>query len=43
MTYTYDDIVTAKDILTGRVKKEDIIGKEGWFLDNIPVGKKVQA
>ena len=36
MTYTYDDIVTAKDILTGRVKKEDIIGKKGWFFDCIP-------
>lgn len=36
MTYTYDDIVTAKDILTGKVKKEDIIGKRGWFLDVIP-------
>lgn len=36
MEYTYDDIVTAKDILTGRVRKEDIIGKKGWFLDYIP-------
>ena len=36
MKYTYDDVVTAKDILTGRVKKEDIIGKTGWFLDCIP-------
>ena len=36
MTYTYDDIVTAKDILTGKVKKEDIIGKKGWFMDCIP-------
>ena len=36
MTYTYDDIVTAKDILTGKVKKEDIIGKKGWLLDCIP-------
>lgn len=34
--YTYDDIVTAKDILTGKVKKEDIIGKKGWLLDCIP-------
>lgn len=33
MTYTYDDIVTAKDILTGKVKEEDIIGKSGWFSD----------
>ena len=33
---TYDDIVTAKDILTGKVKKEDIIGKNGWLLDCIP-------
>lgn len=36
MTYTYDDIVTAKDILTDRVKREDIIGKKGWFFDCIP-------
>lgn len=36
MKYTYDDIVTAKDILAGNVKKEDIIGKKGWFLDVIP-------
>ena len=35
MTYTYDDIVTAKDILTGKVKEEDIIGKMGWFSDYI--------
>lgn len=33
MKYTYDDIITVKDILTGRVKKEDIIGKKGWFTD----------
>ena len=36
MKYTYEDVVTAKDILTGRVNKEDIIGKKGWFLDCIP-------
>lgn len=36
MTYTYDDFVTAKDILTGKVKEEDIIGKSGWLLDCIP-------
>lgn len=36
MEYTYDDIITAKDILTGRVKKEDIIGKTGWFMDSMP-------
>lgn len=36
MTYTYGDIITAKDVLTGRVEKEDIIGKKGWFLDVIP-------
>ena len=36
MEYTYDDIITAKDILTGRVKKEDIIGQSGWFMDCIP-------
>ena len=34
--YTYDDVITAKDILTGKVKKEDIIGRSGWFLDCIP-------
>ena len=36
MTYTYDDVLTAKDILTGRVKEEDIIGKKGIFIDTIP-------
>ena len=36
MTYTYDDIVTAKDIRAGKVRKEDIIGKQGWFFDAIP-------
>lgn len=36
MKYTYDDVVTAKEILTGKVKKEDIIGKWGWFLEYIP-------
>ena len=36
MEYTYDDIITAKDILTGRIKKEDIIGKKGWFMNGIP-------
>lgn len=34
--YTYDDVITAKDILTGKVKKDDIIGKNGWLLDAIP-------
>lgn len=42
MTYTYDDIVTAKDILTGKVKKEDIIGKTGWFLDCIPQDMRLE-
>ena len=37
MIYEYDDVVTAKDVLTGRVKKEDIIGKRGWLLDFIPI------
>ena len=32
--YTYDDIITPKDILIGKVKQEDIIGKEGWFTDS---------
>lgn len=36
MTYAYDDIVTAKDIRTGKVRKEDIIGKQGWFFNTIP-------
>ena len=36
MGYTYEDIVTVKDVLTGKVKEEDIIGKKGWFLDCIP-------
>lgn len=36
MTYEYDEIITAKDVLSGKVKKEDIIGKEGWLLDCIP-------
>ena len=36
MTYTYEDIVTAKDILTGKVRKEDIVGKMGWLFDTIP-------
>lgn len=36
MKYTYDDIVTAKDILTGKMKEEDVIGKWGWFLEYIP-------
>lgn len=36
MTYTYDDVITAKDIVTGRVKEEDIIGKKGIFIDSIP-------
>lgn len=36
MKYTYEDVITAKDILTGKVKKEDIIGNKGWFLDIIP-------
>ena len=36
MTYTYDDVLTAKDIRTGRVKEEDIIGKKGIFIDSIP-------
>ena len=35
MPYTYDDIITAKDILTGKVKTEDIIGKQGWFFDSV--------
>lgn len=34
MKYTYDDILTLKDILAGKVKKKDIIGKRGWFTDS---------
>ena len=41
MKYTYDDIITAKDILAGKVKKEDIIGKRGWFTNNICPLKEV--
>lgn len=33
--YTYEDIITAKDIITGKVKKEDIIGKKGWGVDKL--------
>ena len=36
MTYEYDEIITAKDVLSGKVKKEDVIGKKGWLLDCIP-------
>lgn len=36
MRYTFDDIITAKDIVTGKIKKEDIIGKVGYFTDKIP-------
>ena len=43
MKYTYDDIVTAKDILTGKVKKEDIIEKKGWFFDCIPQDMSLKA
>lgn len=41
--YTYDDIITAKDIFTGRVKKEDILGVSGWFLDIIPADMSVKV
>lgn len=34
--YTYYDIIAPKDILTGCVKKKDIIGKKGWFFDSLP-------
>ena len=33
MIYEYDEIITAKDVLTGKVKEGDIVGKEGWFAD----------
>ena len=35
MTYTYDDVITTKDVATGKVRKEDIIGKQGWFEDTL--------
>ena len=34
--YVYDDIITAKDILAGKVNEKDVIGKKGWLLDCIP-------
>lgn len=37
MEYTYDDIITAKDVISGKVRKEDIIGKKGWFLEVMPL------
>ena len=37
MKYTYEDVITVKDILTGKVKKEDIIGKTGWASDYFPI------
>lgn len=43
VNYVYDDIITAKDIFTGRVKKEDIIGAPGWFLDIIPEDMSVNT
>lgn len=43
MKYTYDDIITAKDILTGRMKKEDIIGKKGWFMNGVPSDMSLNA
>lgn len=33
MTYTYDDILCVRDILTGSVRTEDIAGRDGWFTD----------
>lgn len=36
MTYEYDEIITAKDILAGKVNEKDVIGKKGWLLDCIP-------
>lgn len=43
VNYVYDDIITAKDIFTGRVKKEDILGVSGWFLDIIPEDMSVNV
>ena len=31
--YTIDDVVTVKDILSGRIDVQDLIGKEGYFFD----------
>ena len=36
MIYEYGEIITAKDVLAGNVKEEEIIGKRGWLLDCIP-------
>lgn len=33
--YTYDDIVSVKDLLTGRVEEKDILYKYGWFVDSV--------
>lgn len=35
MIYEYDEIITAKDVLAGNVKEEEIIGKKGWFADSL--------
>lgn len=35
MIYEYGEIITAKDVLAGNVKEEEIIGKEGWFSDSL--------
>ena len=33
--YTYKDVVTIKDVMTGEVDKDALIGKKGWVGDNI--------
>ena len=33
--YEYEEILTGKDIVTEKIKESDIIGKKGWFSDNL--------
>ena len=33
--YTYDDVLTEKDVRTGKVDIGSIIGKLGWFSDDM--------
>lgn len=33
--YGYDDVLTEKDVLTGKVDMRSIIGKLGWFADDM--------
>lgn len=36
MKYSYKDIITPIDLLTGKVKLEDVIGKIGWVFNEVP-------